>query len=286
MSSQKTALKVRADLSEYTTLKIGPVIRDFYVVNNENELKALSFRFRGRFYLLGCGSNLLVSDSGLSRPVLKLGPGFSFCRAIGTDNLVEVGAGTRLANFLKFCIELGLSGIESHCGIPASIGGLIRMNASCYGNQISDYVRTVEAFDVNQGILSFSGEEISFGYRNSSLADKVILKISLKLKKSKTVKNRLKAFILKRKASQELASANCGCIFKNPEGNSAGYLLDSCNLKGIKRNEAMISLKHANFIVNTGKASYNDVDYLIKLMKDSVYKRYSIILEEEIQRWT
>jgi len=286
MSSQKLASGMRADLSEYTTLKIGPVIADFYVVNNEKELRSFISRFGDRFYLLGGGSNLLVCDSGLSRPVLKLGPGFSFCKATGSNDSVEIGAGTELRDFLKFCIEHGLSGIESHCGIPASMGGLIRMNASCYGNQISDYVQRVEVFDVNQGLLSLSREEIDFGYRNSSLADKVILKINLKLKQSTTVKNSLKDFIVKRKASQELASANCGCIFKNPASSSAGYLLDSCDLKGINRNGAMISLKHANFIVNTGKASYNDVDYLIKLMKDSVYKRYDTILQEEIQRWT
>ena len=305
MSLKKAELKHNCSLKDYTTIKIGG---DGYLFapHDRDQLHKNIIELGEDFYLLGGGSNLLIKDTAIEKPIIKLGDGFKYIEPYKDKDCLEVGGATLLADLLNYCIKNELEGLERLAGIPATIGGIIANGASSFGFNISSYLDKVEVMDRRGIAKELSAEGIDFSYRSSSLKGEIIVRAWFKLKKSKSIKERIKEFVSKRLASQDFGYPSCGCIFKNPKitnseefkkkypkvifpkdsGNlSAGYLIDLCGLKGEQKNDACISLKHANFIVNLGRARYNDVSYLIDKIKDEVYRRYAISLEEEVEKW-
>lgn len=283
MSLRKIEVESGADLRGYTHIRIGGRAKYLFSLATTEDLNNLICDIGPEFYVLGKGSNLLIEDGLIKKPIVKLSGEFSFIEREG--NFLKVGAACRLSSVIRHCLENDLAGLHNLAGIPATIGGLLAMNASSFGENISSYLLDVEVMDKKGKIKTLPKEEIEFGYRFSSLSDCIILSARFKLFKEKGLKDKVKSLFIRRLESQDFSFPSCGCIFKNPSKDSAGLLIDSCGLKGLKRGDACVSRKHANFIVNFGSAKYKDVDYLIRKIKDRIYKKYSIILEEEIIRW-
>lgn len=280
---QHLIIKRNVRLREYTTLKIGGYADYFFVVDNEGDLAKIRRDYKNSFYLLGAGSNILVSDIKLNKPIVKLGEGFNYIKE--ELPLVEVGASTHLCALINYKIKNNMSGLENLAGIPATIGGLLCMNAASFGGAVSSVLEKVKVMNREGDIFIFERDKLEFSYRSSPLKDYTILSGWFKLEKDSGVKTRTKRFLRERYNSQDFSYPSCGCIFKNPPCLFSGALIEGCGLKGRRWRGAAISVKHANFIVNLGGASYNDVDYLINLAKEKVYKKYNAVLEEEICRW-
>lgn len=284
MNLEKLELKRKVSLRAYTAIKIGGIADRFFKIHSVEDIITLIGRFGFSFYLLGAGSNLLIKDSLIKRPVIKLADEFSYLREVG--NFLEVGASTPLVFLLKYCSRNNLGGLEYLIGIPATLGGLLAMNASSFGVSISTHLKEVDIVDSKASYKTLKKEEIELGDRFSSLKDYVILRARFDFIKDGFRKDKASEFINTRISRQDFSFPSCGCIFKNTPKFSAGFLIDSCGLKGLKRGDAQISNKHANFIVNLGSARYKDVDYLIQKAKCAVYDKYKINLEEEIKRWS
>lgn len=275
--------KYNFNLRDYTAIKIGGEAGCFFIAHTPEELAFLVRRYQNSFYLLGAGSNLLIKDGKLRKVVVKLGEGFNDIKR--RENLLEAGAAVSFSRLLKYAVENNFGGLENLAGIPASLGGLLLMNASSFGKDIGSFLEEAEVMNERGDINRIKKEQIIFGYRQSSLKNYIILRAWLKRNEDKNVRQKVRGFLKLRHQSQDFDFPSCGCIFKNPPLSAAGFLIDACGLKGVRRNGAQISDKHANFIVNLGDARYSDVDYLINLVKDRVYKKYKIVLEEEICRW-
>ncbi|MCM8786734.1 MAG: UDP-N-acetylmuramate dehydrogenase [Candidatus Omnitrophica bacterium] len=283
MNLKEVELKQKVNLKNYTTIKIGGEANNFFIVRSVEGIKSILEIFDKCFYILGKGSNILIKDTFIKKPIIKLGYDFDYIRK--TDNSFEVGAATSLSKLLHFCIKNSLSGLENLAGIPATVGGLISMNASAFGKDVSSCLEAVEIIDEYKNLKKIKKSDIFFTYRSCSLKDSIILRAWFNFSNIENLKDKIKYFLKKRYLTQDFSFPSCGCIFKNPPNYNAGFLIESCGLKGFRKNDAQISLKHANFIVNLGKAKYKDVDYLIKIAKEKVYKKFGIILEEEIIRW-
>ncbi len=283
MFSQKNGFKKDVDLRNYTSIKIGGSAKYFYTALNLDCLRKIVQDIGSDFYLLGKGSNLLVKDCLIRNPIIKLGDNFSFIKKKG--NYLEVGASTPLSSLIKYCLEKDLLGLENLAGIPATVGGLLAMNAASFGRSISAVVEEVTVMSRESDIKKLKSSEISFGYRSSTLEKYIVLEAKFKLFSGKNLKQKVGELLARRLGLQDFDSPNCGCIFKNTPEFSAGFLVDSCHLKGQRCGGAQISPRHANFIINLGSAKYKDVAYLIQKIKDQVYKKHSIILQEEIKRW-
>ena len=216
--------------------------------------------------------------------MLKLGRDFDRIERDGIS-MIKVGAATPFSKLIKYCCDASLGGLENLAGIPGSLGGMIAMNASAHQRAISDALVDVDIFSAGK-VLRLPKEKIRFIYRGSSLSGKIILGARFLLREERFVREKAADMIKEKMAKQDYAHPSFGCVFKNPEGFSAGYLIDACGLKGMKKNDAQISKKHANFIINLGKARYRDVDYLINKAREAVNKRFNIMLQEEVIRWT
>jgi len=282
MSLKQTKLKRNYSLADFTTIKIGGEARYFFTAESAEALKKVLKKFQGAFYILGGGSNLLVADNPIEKCIIKLGEEFSYIRK---DKYLEVGSRTPLSHLIKYVSANNLGGFDNLAGIPATVGGLVMMNASSFGREISEYLKEVEVMDNSGNVKILKKDGISFSYRKSSLNDYVILRVWFEAVKDYDVKAKISNFLKTRMSRQDFEFPNCGCIFKNPIEKPAGFLIEACGLKGLKKNDAQISPKHANFIINLKKARYNDVDYLTSCIKESVHKKFGIVLEEEIKRW-
>jgi UDP-N-acetylmuramate dehydrogenase len=236
---------------------------------------------------LGGGSNLLVGDGELPWVVLQLvspTPDIVF-----EGNFAQVDAAADLGRTVTFCAKNDLGGMEGLIGVPGTIGGALRMNAGAYGMQIGSYVRQVKLYRAAARKLeTLEGDQISFEYRHTSFApDDMMLAVKLELP-SKPYREILKGIRIcneKRRASQPLGQKSAGCIFKNPPGASAGRMIDELGLKGLNVGDARVSDRHANFFVNTGKASAKDMLALIADVRERVEKSFGVILEHEVVVW-
>ena len=275
-------------LSDYTTFRIGGPAKYFLKVEDKESLiKALSFskNLSLPFFILGAGSNLLVSDSGYEGLVIN----FQFSIFNFQDNKIISGSGVRLGRLVQAALENNLSGLEWAAGIPGTLGGAIFGNAAAFDGSTGELVEKVEVLDTNDlQIKSLRQKECQFGYRDSIFKHKknlIILSALLSLKKSdrKKIEIKMREHLDYKKKTQPLNFSSAGSVFKNPKGYSAGFLIDKCGLKGKRIGNVEISKKHANFIVNLGGGKAKDVMSLIKLAKESVKKKYGIILEPEIQ---
>lgn len=280
-------LKYNYPLKNLTSFKIGGNASLFITAHSERSLSHVLKTIKAHnvpYYLLGAGSNLLINDTGVKYPVIKLGFEFTYIKRVGKLS-VDVGAATSLGELLHYCIKYNLEGLERFAGMPAMIGGMAVANASSFGRDFFSFMEGVEGFDKDGEKVALSKKDIAYGYRYTSLRQIVVTKVRLALEEGIKVREHIKDFLKKREQHQEIRLPTAGCIFKNPPGMCAGKLIDECNLKGLSKGDACISLKHANFIINKGKATAKDVSYLIELIKERVMKKFGISLEEEIEKW-
>jgi UDP-N-acetylmuramate dehydrogenase len=245
------------------------------------EAEAVPHRF------LGGGSNLLVMDGELPFVVLQLVKGDPELTLEG--NIATVDAAADLGRTVTHCAKNNLGGMEGLIGVPGTVGGALRMNAGAYGMQIGSYVREVKVYRAaERKIETRQGEQISFEYRHTSFApDDMMLAVKLELP-SKPYAEILQGIRIcneKRRSSQPLGQKSAGCIFKNPPGGSAGWMIDELGLKGLSRGDARVSERHANFFVNTGQASAADMLALIDDVRERVQRAYGVTLENEVVVW-
>jgi UDP-N-acetylmuramate dehydrogenase len=237
--------------------------------------------------LLGGGTNLLVADEGLEDVVLHLGRAANGLKFDGAR--VEVPAAANLGTTVMECSKRNLGGLEGLIGVPGTVGGALRMNAGAYGTQIGDFVRAVALFrGSTRRIEVVPTEDVRFEYRHTSFApDDVLLSATLELPERPyaEILQRIKQCNQKRRASQPIHEKSAGCIFKNPPGHSAGKMIDELGLKGTRMGGAVISERHANFIVNRGQATAADIFALMDLIRERVLAAYGIELEEEVIVW-
>lgn len=236
--------------------------------------------------VLGNGSNIILSKDYYDGIIIKLD---YFNKIEFNETEVCVEAGYSLIKLAIETINRGLSGLEFAVGIPGSVGASTAMNAGAYNSDMSNIVKEVTILTSNLEIVKMTKEELNYSYRDSYLKrNKDNIVISTKLLLSKGNKNEMLRIIKerqeKRQSSQPLNYPSAGSVFRNPEGYYAGELIEKCNLKGKNINGAEVSIKHANFIINTGKAKGKDIVSLIKLIKKEVKDKYNIdlILEQII----
>jgi UDP-N-acetylmuramate dehydrogenase len=236
---------------------------------------------------LGGGSNLLVGDGELPWVMLQLvAPEPD---VVLEGNLAHVDAAADLGRTVTYCAKHDLGGMEGLIGVPGTVGGALRMNAGAYGMQIGTYVREVKLYRAaERQIETLRGHQISFEYRHTSFApDDMMLAVTLELP-SNPFKEILKGIRIcneKRRSSQPLGQKSAGCIFKNPPGASAGRMIDELGLKGHSVGDARVSDRHANFFVNAGKASAEDMLALIADVRGRVQKSFGVELENEVVVW-
>jgi UDP-N-acetylmuramate dehydrogenase len=236
---------------------------------------------------LGGGSNLLVMDGELPFVVVQLAKPTP--DVVIEGNVASVDAAADLGRMVTYCAKNNLGGMEGLIGVPGTVGGALRMNAGAYGTQIGSYVREVKLYRAGERKIEIlRGDQISFEYRHTSFApDDMMLAVKLELP-SKPYQEILKGIRLcneKRRASQPLGQKSAGCIFKNPQGGSAGRMIDELGLKGTSVGDARVSDRHANFFVNAGQASASDMLTLISNVRERVEQAYGITLDNEVVVW-
>jgi len=237
-------------------------------------------------FILGAGSNLLISDQEVRGLVISLSS--PYFKQLATENgCLRLGSGASLSQFIKFAQAKSLQGAEFLAGIPGTVGGALAMNAGCWGSQIGDLVKEVEIMEQNGKIKTLKQGQIKFAYRKSSLAKYIILSSLFKLKRGNQpeIKKNIKQYLENRRRDQDLLRPNAGCIFKNPKNNSAGRLIELCGLKGRSIGDACISERHANFILNKGSASAKDVLQLMRVAQKQVKHKFNLHLQPEIKIW-
>lgn len=239
-----------------------------------------------RIQVLGFGSNLLVNDEGVRAVVIKLdGEQFTEIHFDGPE--VTAWAGAELSKLVLTCVEKGLSGIEALTGIPGSVGGAVKMNAGGNFGDFGSAVETVTLMDSTGNIFEKSKPELVFDYRKTNITAKFILNAQLKLNPAtpEQIMQTVKEIWIYKKNNQPLNTKNSGCIFKNPRGVSAGALIDKAGLKGLQVGGAVVSDKHANFIIAQDGCTSRDVLRLIEAIKQRIKEQFDLDLELEIEIW-
>jgi UDP-N-acetylmuramate dehydrogenase len=282
------------DLSRHTTFRIGGPADYFVRINSQGELSALlklfsehNMEFFKDFYVIGNGSNLLVSDKGFRGVIVSLGGEFSEIRLID-DTHVSAGSAAFNSAVANLAKDNCLTGFEFAHGIPGTIGGALIMNAGAYGGEMKQVVRKVSVMEPDGTVRVFTGEEAEFGYRSSIFKNRpcVILGAEIELSKGNKdqIESTMNELMGRRRDKQPLEFPSAGSTFKRPEGNFAGKLIEEAGLRGYSVGDAQVSEKHCGFIVNKGKATSEDVDKLIKDVQKKVFENSGVMLDPEVIR--
>jgi UDP-N-acetylmuramate dehydrogenase len=276
-------------LSQHTSLEVGGRADMVFIRDPQKLPELMEFlRERGaKWRLLGGGSNLLPVEEDFDDVMLHLARGPDDLTFDG--NRVQVAAAANLGTMVMECAKRNLGGMEGLVGVPGSVGGALRMNAGAYGQQIGDVIRSVALYRTSSGrIETHKLENVRFEYRHTSFApDDILLYASLELvpRPYAEILERIKQCNVKRRSSQPINEKSAGCIFKNPPGMSAGRMIDELGLKGQRSGGAVVSERHANFIVNRYQATAAEILRLMDLIRERVLKEYKVELEEEVIVW-
>jgi UDP-N-acetylmuramate dehydrogenase len=276
-------------MAERTSLGIGGTTDEILLARQDTiaEVMRLLADQHVPHKFLGGGTNVLIADGELPWVMLHLPKANPGMRVEG--NMASVDASADLGGMVTFCAKHDLGGVEGLIGVPGSVGGALRMNAGAYGTQIGPHVREVELYRASTGeIETLRGGEIRFDYRHTSFAPEDVMlgvKLELPSKPFKEILAGIKVCNQKRRASQPLNQKSAGCIFKNPAGGSAGRMIDELGLKGHRVGDAMVSDRHANFFVNTGRASCADMLRLMDDVRERVRSASGVELENEVIVW-
>ncbi len=286
--AELSPMRTRVALSDYTTLRIGGEAPLFFEPAKPEHLVSLLSRLQKDdmpWRMLGAGANVLIPDDGVKGAVIQTG---GMRRAFREDECLRCWPGVTLPQLVNIGRELGLAGLEHLAGVPGHIGGAIALNAGSTDWGIWDVVREVTLWDPSDDTLqAYTPEQIQPEYRNGNLGDRVLIEALLELEVSTpaVVKQRFEDVVRRKNASQPVAMSSAGCAFRNPEGDSAGRLIDACGLKGTHMGAAVISERHANFIVNEGGATSADVLALLELIEQTVFEKEGVRLHREIIVW-
>ena len=275
-------------MSKHTSFKIGGNADAYIKVNNLSKLSTILKECQDSdvdYIILGNGSNLLVSDEGIRGAVIRLDGDFRKITLVD-DTTIFCGAGATLAYLCKFALNCGLSGLEFAWGIPGTVGGAVFMNAGAYDGEMKDVVHSVSHISPNGEIGRTEKDDLRFGYRTSIYRSNnmIITGITIKLKKGNPdeIRAKMDDYMLRRSTKQPLEYPSAGSVFKRPDGNFAGALIEQCGLKGKLCGGAQVSEKHAGFIINKSNATAKDVRELITQIQKTVSDKTGYNLECEL----
>lgn len=287
--SENTDIRMNEPMKLHTSFRIGGNADCFCEVRNAEALKNIVLsckKYNIPYFVLGLGSNLLVSDSGIDGVVIKLGGEFNEITLLD-DNTVRCGTGVTLAGLCVFARKMSLGGLEFAWGIPGSIGGAVYMNAGAYEGEIKDIVISSRYMDSDGNLFELNESEHNFSYRHSAYSDKdyIILDVTFRLeqKDQDEIISRMDKLMDCRKTKQPLNRPSAGSVFKRPEGYFAAALIEECGLKGYSIGDAQVSEKHSGFIVNNGNATAQNVKDLVEHIKKTVKDKKGVELCCEIR---
>jgi len=279
---------IDAEMKFYTTFKAGGKASILVMPESTKEIieiKAICSEENLECFLMGNGSNLLVSDKGFNGLIMKLGSGFEKCYVDG--NVLYAQSGALLSKVTKIAATAGLSGLEFASGIPGSVGGAIYMNAGAYDGEIRDTIISARCIDKNGKIISLDKDEMEFSYRKSIFWHKeyVIIEGSFQLEpdNEEDILQRMREFNKRRNEKQPINLPSAGSTFKRPDGYYAGKLIEDAGLKGLINGGASVSKLHAGFIVNDNNATADEIIDLIEIVKAKVHEKSGVTLESEIK---
>lgn len=276
-------------LARHTTYRIGGPARFYVQVGSIGALTRLvetCEEVDSPWMVLGRGSNILAADEGYPGVIITLGRDFRTSRFDEDTKRFSVGAGVSLSSVVQEAFHRSLAGLEFAVGTPGTIGGALRMNAGSRTEWLGSRVVSVTTFSREEGLRRRLGGEIEWGYRSTSfLPREILLECELSMTPADPffIRGKMEASLARRKKTQPLNAPSCGSVFKNPEGHSAGALIEEVGLKGHKIGGAQVSEVHANFIVNTGDALAADVRALMELAQKRVFEEKGIELKPEVR---
>lgn len=282
----ETGVTLGEPMSRHTTFKIGGPVRALIEPKSIGAFVWCVRELEGRelpYFLLGNGSNLLISDGGHKEVALSTAR-LDTVRVSG-DSLI-CGAGVVLSRLANAALNEGLTDLEFAHGIPGTLGGAVYMNAGAYGGEMGDIVESVTFVERDGQVRVLPKSECAFGYRSSRFQKGgAILSATLRLRPGdpKAIKARMEELMEARREKQPLNYPSAGSTFKRPEGDYASRLIDQCGLKGLQVGGAQVSEKHAGFIVNLGNATFSDVYALMAMVVTKVYKETGVRLEPEVR---
>ena len=273
-------------LANYSWFNLGGPSEVFFKPTSKEDIIFFIKKIKPqKITILGAGSNTLIRDGGVKGITIKLSPHFSYLN-LESSNIIEAGAATLDKKLADFAMENSITGLEFLSCIPGSIGGAIKMNSGCYGEDISQILHSIKAIDAHGNEKDISASEIEFYYRDSSLDQNLII-ISVKLQGKVCLKdkiqNKQKILIEKKKNSQPSQIKTCGSTFKNTKNKKAWELIKESDCQNLQIGNAKISDKHCNFFVNDGKATAKELEDLINKVKETVYLKTKTKLELEIK---
>ncbi|MDL2301380.1 UDP-N-acetylmuramate dehydrogenase [Lachnospiraceae bacterium OttesenSCG-928-D06] len=280
-------LYIKEPMDKHTTFRVGGPADCLIELEDSEQVQNL-LRYLNQldipFFVLGKGSNLLVSDGGYEGIVLHIGPKMNKIRVVG--NKIVAKAGALMSKVARTAYENGLTGLEFAAGIPGTIGGGVVMNAGAYGGELKQVVSQVTVINKDGNLLELNNETMEFGYRTSVVKNRplIVTEVALELSKGEPeeIKAKMEDLAQKRRDKQPLEYASAGSTFKRPEGHFAGELIMNAGMKGFQIGDARVSEKHCGFIVNTGNATGQDIYTVMTEVRKCVKDKFHVDLEPEV----
>ncbi len=280
-------IRLRERMSEHTTFRIGGEADCFIELENKEQLLKVQkylTAIEEPFFILGNGSNILVSDEGYRGVILQIGRKMSQIRVEGSRMIA--GAGALLSQVAKAALAHGLTGLEFACGIPGTVGGGVVMNAGAYGGEMSQVVTEVTVTSRDGEVLILDNESMEFGYRTSTIKNHpfVVTEVAFELEGGdrQLIQEKMEDLAARRREKQPLEYPSAGSTFKRPEGYFAGELIMKAGLRGFQIGGARVSDKHCGFVVNTGRATAADVKDVVDEIRERVKDMFHVELQPEI----
>lgn len=267
-------------MKKHSNMKIGGYAKKFIEIESKSELLDI-FKTDERYFIIGNGTNTLLSDKDLNINFISLKKLKNITKL--DDEIINVEAGLDFGIFIRYMEKENLSGLEELAGIPGTVGGLVYMNGGAYGKEIFSYISAVEVLNEKNEIEKLEANKLKIGYRSTEIKDRNLIIVSVDFKLTKGFNKKIvEETKRKREENQPIELPNLGSTFKNPKGYFAARLIIEAGLQGFKIGGAQVSMKHPNFIVNDGTATFKDVTQLIKFVQKNVKDKFGIELEREI----
>ena len=280
-------IKIDEMMNKHTSFRVGGPAKVFLTVHSEEKLRNILLALKRHelpYFVLGNGSNLLVSDEGYDGVMVYLGEEFSEVEITGTQ--MRAKAAALLGKVARKAMEEGLAGLEFAAGIPGSLGGGVVMNAGAYGGELSQVVTKVKAMNPNGEIIELEKEQLLLGYRTSIFKIKpfVILEVFMELQKGnkEEILAKIKEYTKARVEKQPLEYPSAGSTFKRPEGYFAGKLIMDAGLRGYRVGDAQVSEKHCGFVINRGNATATEIKTLMENVAKKIKEEFGVDLEAEV----
>lgn len=273
-------------LSDITTLRIGGWTDEFYTISSREELREFIENYPDptETIVLGRGSNMLFPEGKVERPIITLEGDFEDHTFF--EESVDAGAAVFFPELALEAARRGYSGLEWAAGVPGSVGGAVAMNAGAFGTETSEVLDEMEFVGFDGDAYVSDREDVEFDYRYCELREKGLLvkaRFDLEPDESSEVMDRTKKLLRERREEQPVGTSSAGCVFKNVNGDSAGRLIDEAGMKGAEEGDIKVSEDHANYFVNMGSGTYNDMLTLIERVKNSVREQFDKELETELR---